>query len=181
MTIQGSRLSNETVTRPARAIAGAGFTLIELIIVMTILVILSVGVVPVFNGSFAGVQTDHAIRDFAATVRFAQERAITAGVEFRLYLSPDENTYWIERLSKVEGKDKIFEPVAIQQQETVKLPQRLTLTTPRANKERRTGAYYVAFYPSGACDDARINLANADGKTYYIDTKGGIGRLKVNK
>jgi len=158
-----------------------GFTLIELIIVVTILMILSVGVVPVFNGSFATIQADHSVRDVAAIVRFAQERAITDGVEFRLYLYPEENAYGLERFLKMEDEEKVFEPVALQQQEKVQLPRRLTLKTPRAKKESRTGSYYLAFYPSGACDDARINIANTDGKIFYIDTKGGIGRLKVSK
>jgi len=165
-----------TLSTPTR-----GFTLIELIIVVTILVILSVGVVPIFNGSFATIQADHSIRDFAATVRFAQERAVTDGVEFRLYLNPDLNSYGIEKLSKMDGEDKVFVPVPIQQLEKVQLPIRLTLKTPRAKKDSRRGEYYVAFYPSGACDDARINISNTDGKMFYIDTKGGIGRLKVTK
>ena len=165
-----------TLSTPTR-----GFTLIELIIVVTILVILSVGVVPIFNGSFATIQADHSIRDFAATVRFAQERAVTDGVEFRLYLNPDLNSYGIEKLSKMDGEDKVFVPVVVQQQEKVQLPVRLTLKTPRAKKDSKRGAFYVAFYPSGACDDARINITNTDGKIFYIDTKGGIGRLKVSK
>jgi len=156
-----------------------GFTLIELIIVVTILAIMSAAVMPVFSGSFSKIQADHSVRDFVATVRFAQEHAVTAGVEFRLYVDPELNTYGLGRLAAVDGEDKIFEPVAIQQQETVQLPWRLTLKAVRAKKEKERGGYYVAFYPSGACDDARINITNEEGKTFYVDTKGGIGRLKV--
>lgn len=182
MTSNRSKSSNEAVNTPISVYpARGGFTLIELIIVVTILAILSMGVVPVFNGSFATLQADHSIRDFAAIVRFAQERAVTDGVEFRLYLNPDENSYGIERFSKMQDEEKIFKPVIVQQQETIQLPRRLTLKTPRAKKQGRTGSYYVAFYPSGACDDARINIANDEGKIFYIDTKGGIGRLKVSK
>ncbi len=176
VTTNRSRLHDAPANPPV-----SGFTLIELIIVVTLLTILSVGVVPVFNGSFRGLQADHGVRDFAAMVRFAEERAITAGVEYRLYLYPDENAYELQQLVKIEGEDKIFEPVTVQQQERVELPRSLILKTPRAKKDSRAGGYFVAFYPSGACDDARINLANTDGKTFYIDTKGGIGKLKVNK
>lgn len=156
-----------------------GFTLIELIIVVTILAIMSAAVMPVFSGSFSKIQAEHSVRDFVATVRFAQEHAVTAGTEFRLYVDPDLNTYGLGRLVAVDGEDKIFEPVAIQQLETVQLPRRLTLKAVRAKKEKTRGGYYVAFYPSGACDDARINITNEDGKIFYVDTEGGIGRLKV--
>jgi prepilin-type N-terminal cleavage/methylation domain-containing protein len=159
----------------------SGFTLIELIIVVTILAMLSVGVVPVFNGSFRGLESDHGVRDFAAMVRYAEERAITAGVEYRLYIYTDENSYGLQHLVKMDGEDKVFEPVTVQRQKTVKLPRTLTFKNPRAKKDRKGGGYYVAFYPSGACDDARINISSSEGKSYYVDTKGGIGKLKVSQ
>lgn len=157
-----------------------GFTLIELIIVLTILAVLSAGVVPVFNGTFGTVQSDHSTRDFAAMMRFGQERAVTDSVEYRLYLNPELGTYGLARLKEMDGENKVFEPVAVRQQERVQLPGRVTLKASRAKKDKATGEFYVAFYASGACDDAKIDFVRGDGKTSSVTTQGGMGRLKVS-
>ena len=82
----------------ASTVASAGFTLLELMVVMTLLVIMSMTVTPVFRGSLSGVRADHAMRDLFAAMKNAQAAAITEAVEYRVYFAPEENSYWTEYL-----------------------------------------------------------------------------------
>jgi prepilin-type N-terminal cleavage/methylation domain-containing protein len=83
---EGDRLYPDLSPNGRARQSGGGFTLMELIIVLTIIVIMSAAVVPVFGPSMAKLQRDHAVRDFVATLRYAQERAVTDTREYRLAL-----------------------------------------------------------------------------------------------
>ncbi len=161
----------------------SGFSLLELIIVLTILAIMSAAVVPVFQGTFASVEGDHAVRDFVATLRYVQERAITDSIEYRLYLDPENNQYYVMRYVSLDEdmEKKVFERYEEGGRGTVVLPPRIKIKRPRAQKDRELDAYYVSFFPSGACDEVRLTLERErdDGGDIVIETNGGIGRLKV--
>ncbi len=158
-----------------------GFTLIELILVLSIITMLSVSVIPVFRGTFHSVQDDHAVRDLMATIRYAQERAITDTTEMRLYLQPDLNQYYLARLIKIEQSGKMFESLAERHGEPVRLSERQTLQKPEAKFDPERNAYYITFRPSGACDPATIAITKSDGTVARILTSGSLARLKVTQ
>lgn len=163
----------------------AGFSLLELIIVVTLLGIMSAGIVPVFQGTFTSVEGEHAVRDLISTIRYAQERAVTDATEYRLYLNPDENEYWVARMTGYdpEDREKVFETIDDRGSEAAVLPSHVEMQRPRARKDREAGGYYIAFFPNGACDDAKITLAREReaGGNLYIETRGGMGRLRVRQ
>jgi len=165
------------------ATSAVGFSLLELIIVMTIITIIAVAVVPVFRGTLASVQTEHGVRDMVATIRYAQERAVTDSLEYRLYLDPEKGEYYLMRLEgHDEDNEKVFEPLEERIGDAMPLPKRMDMKRPRARKDRERDAYYVAFYPSGACDDVTIEFEHEDrSASLRIETNGSLGRLEVKE
>jgi type II secretion system protein H len=160
--------------------ARRGFTLMELIIVLTILGIMSAAVVPVFRGTLATVQADHAVRDLVATIKYAQERAVADTKEYRLYLDPKNNQYWLMRLSGINEKNKKqFEPLDERFGEPMDLPDRFPLDKVTARKDKDNKQSYIAFYPNGACSKATITLRKEGGKPVKIETEGSLGQIKV--
>ena len=111
-----------------------GFTLVELVIVMTLLAILSLMVTPVFRASFSGVRSDHAMRDLFAAMKSAQAGAITRAVEHRFYFAPEDNEYWIAREVVPEAGEPTFEALEGRAGEVVKLPQGLEMQKPSARR-----------------------------------------------
>jgi type II secretion system protein H len=168
-------------TFPRIVAEGAGFTLMELIVVMGIIGMMSAAVVPVFAGSMAKLERDHAVRDFIATLRFAQERAVTDTREYRLVLDEDGGAYWLTCFDVIVKRKKTFKDVEERQGERMELPERLSFEKIKARKDRKDKLYYISFYPNGACDEASIVLQHDDGRRVSVSTKGALGQLEVKE
>ena len=80
---------------PGRA-GGAGFTLIELILVMSLLVI-AVGVTfPSLQDFFRGRGLDSEARRFLSMIHYGQTRAVSEGIPMVLWLDPKEGSYGLQ-------------------------------------------------------------------------------------
>lgn len=152
----------------------SGFTLIELVVVMTLLAIMAMTVTPVFRGSFSGAKADHAARDLYAGLKAAQERAVTEAVEYRVYFAPKTNEYWTGHAQVGRSGTVEFQPVAILRDRVMRLPDDLVITDLDARPADQTGTSYLAFYPSGSCDVGGVTLTDADdrNRAYFIRTTG---------
>lgn len=76
-----------------RAANERGFTLVELIIVLTIASILAAVFVARFDTAHESLQFDGMIRKIAADVRYAREMALTGGQGTRVYIEQGNNRY----------------------------------------------------------------------------------------
>ncbi|HOZ46873.1 MAG TPA: prepilin-type N-terminal cleavage/methylation domain-containing protein [Candidatus Hydrogenedentes bacterium] len=166
-----------TITTPDRT-AHAGFSLMELVVVLTLLTIIMGAVVPVFNGSFKSVHSDYVVRDLIAMIKYGQERAITDTTRYRLYLDPEQRQYWLMRLEDTdEGPLYLEDSERFSERRT--LPDGVEMDRPHAYEDRDLDAYFIEFHPSGRCDDASIDVLRQDGDTIRIETEGNIGQIKV--
>jgi type II secretion system protein H len=77
----------------------AGFTLIELILVMTIMLIIVGVAAPSLKGFFRGRNLDNEAVRFLALTRFGQSRAINEGVPVELWVNAKAGSYGLEALS----------------------------------------------------------------------------------
>ena len=83
----------------AKARRCAAFTLIELILVMTIMVIIISLVFPSMKGFFQGRNLDNEALRFLALTRLGQSRAINEGVPVELWVNQKDGSYGLEALS----------------------------------------------------------------------------------
>lgn len=78
---------------PAADRRSAGFTLIELILVMAMLVAVLALVAPSLGNFFRGRAVDSEARRFLSLTRYAENRAVSEGVPMLLWLNPEERAY----------------------------------------------------------------------------------------
>ena len=78
--------------KPPRAVA-TGFTLIELILVMTLLTVASAIVVPNLASFFRGRSLDQEARRLLTLTHYAQSRAVAEGVPIELWFDATTNRY----------------------------------------------------------------------------------------
>ena len=161
--------------------AAAGFTLVELIIVMLIVLTMAMAVMPIFRDTYADLKEETMVQDILTAMKYAQARAVTDGIEYRAYFSPKENAYWLMRQTVTEEFKRTFELVLDRQGQYAVLPDKFILEKPKAHRERDTQSYYISFYPSGASDIATIYLARASErrKKYEIETSGTLSQFKL--
>jgi prepilin-type N-terminal cleavage/methylation domain-containing protein len=73
------------------------FTLIELILVMTLLVVIVSLVMPSLEKFFGGRTLDSEVRRFVALTHYGQSRAVSEGVPMLLWVNPKAGTYGLEQ------------------------------------------------------------------------------------
>ena len=163
--------------------AKGGFTLIELIVVMTIIAVITASVIPVFQGSLSTTEANRAVRDLVSLMKYAQSRAVTDAVEYRVYLDERKNGYWMMRLEKEEFGDKYFERLGDQDGEFFPLPAALEFDRLDATRDRTYDAHYIAFYPAGGSDIAEVKIRERDEPTqdYTIRTTGALGNIEFTE
>jgi type II secretion system protein H len=75
------------------------FTLVEMILVMTVMVIALSLVMPSLKGFFRGRNLDNEALRFLALTRYGQSRAVSEGVPVELWINPRAGSYGLEALS----------------------------------------------------------------------------------
>jgi type II secretion system protein H len=156
----------------------AGFSLMELAVVVIVLALMTAAVTPIFRATLVRLKTEQGIKDLLTAIQYTQERAVSDGREFRIYLDDREHRYWIVRYTGVDEKgEKEYEPF---EQFTMRhLPLELTFRRVSAKRDRQTRMQYITCYPSGASDRASITLDRAHGRSVTIDTRGRVGSFRV--
>lgn len=74
----------------------AGFTLIELIVVILVVGILSYVAVANFEGTHGRLQYETMLRKMAADVRYARDLSMTSGQGVRFYIDETNNRYYLK-------------------------------------------------------------------------------------
>lgn len=149
-----------------------GFSLLELIVVLTLLTIISASVVPVFSGALMSTRKQHHIRDMLALMRYAQDRAVLDTTEYRLYLDMEAGAYWLARYAGKEKGVPVFSEVTEREASRHTLPDGLVMLKPDAHAATNT-LFFLSFYPGGACDWGEIAVEDErDGSVIRIQSTG---------
>src|SRR5256712_526578 len=144
---------------PERAtVAPRGFTLLELLVTLFIIVVAVGVVVPTIGKSADTVRVRAEVAAFAAFFRHAREQAITRRQSERVVVEPDAH-----RLTLVVGEDTI--------RETRDVPARLAI------EPATPGALVVRFEPEGTSSGGAFRLSSG-GTTYRVTVDAATGRVR---
>ncbi len=151
----------KTVTSLAGRASAAGYTLLELLLVLAILAGMLSLVPPMFAGAVAGNEPHSAARQVLAALRYAHSRAVASRRPVAFTLDLDRRRY------QVDGRP------------AVALPSSLAYTLITAESEVRDGGSgAIRFYADGSASGGRITLGN-DAVTYRLDVAWLSGRVTL--
>jgi prepilin-type N-terminal cleavage/methylation domain-containing protein len=172
-------LKPEVASVPRSAKAEAGFTLIELSIVILIIAIVARIALPRFR-SVTGAELTAATRRLAYTTRYLYEEAALRGTVLALYFDLDRQEYWVAHTE--EGTGTLVE-------DTDLLARRVTLPpdvriadvfVPGVGKFEQ-GLVPTRFYPEGYADRSVIGLVDVEGHSYTLRIDPIRGRAEISE
>ncbi|MFZ5465920.1 MAG: GspH/FimT family pseudopilin [Pseudomonadota bacterium] len=141
---------------------GAGFTLVELLLVVMIAGLALAVVPPLLTASLPGAQVRTAAQQLASGLRSARGQAIARGEESLLQLDLERNSY------RQGGRE-------------VALAAGLELVLDTASSEvLGAGAGGIRFFPDGSSTGGRIEVRGG-GRAYRLDVDWLTGRVTVHE
>jgi len=167
--------------KAAACAARRGFTMLELVVVLSLLTIITAAVVPLYAKSMSAIQMRNARNDFVALLSFVQERAVSDSREYRIYLDTEKGGYWVSAHTATEDRQKIFEDVEQAFGRERLLPPYLELDRVKAPKDRKRGVHYIGCYPNGASDRVQLTFKDTRNRRrrFRVRTEGVMGKLRV--
>jgi type II secretion system protein H len=150
-----TKLRSCPAPRLMRALRGrpGGFTLIELILVMALLLIVAGVTFPSLRNFFQGRSLDSEARRFLALTRYAQSRAVAEGIPMVLWVDAREKTYGLQtETGYVDTDSKAIEfPLAEDLQLEVSAPPVAALVSPRTRAALQSANVpAIRFWPDGS-------------------------------
>lgn len=186
-----------------------GFTLLEVMLVLTLLVILSSIAMPSlrgFSGSARLKSSASAIRDM---LNFARDMAITEGITYLVVVDLDQNRYWLAssetfqmsdfNASLITNASNSINQTEIQSSESSQLaisrtsmilgiPQEvnhnISLSQMVTNHDSQTrhihsGVDYIYFSPTRSSEDTILYLRDHEGKMVSISVEAAGARVRI--
>ena len=173
--------------------ASAGFSLLELTVVVFILILATALVAPGFSRSFGQLRLKAATRDIAALFRFARAQAVTSQGVLEVVLDRHTNSYWLQGpnwiIDGLSGSnqapgggspEKAWE-AQISQVRVRPLPTGVILksvvleTGPLREDERGS----IAFYPQGSSTGGEVVVSDEKGRGYKIVVDPSVGLVRI--
>lgn len=156
--------------------AAKGFTLLEMIVVLTILSVVMLLVIPRLPSSNASDLRNSA-RTLAATLRYLGENSVTARIQYRMHLNIRDSEVTIARRTADGGEttpDDTFLNNRILA-EGIKIED---VITPRLGTVKE-GEVLLDFGPAGMPEFTTVHLRNSDGRQYTVIAYPSNGKVKV--
>ena len=159
--------------RRIRTCRVAGFTLLELLVVLAIAGLLVALVPPVISAAVSGARLKVATRDFAMTLRQARRLAITRGEETDVVIATKPPQYVVagSNPSKLSGNIDLD----VRAGAFVAATQ---LSTFADALPRDT--FTLRFYPDGSANGGEIKISQGQ-SAYLVDIDWLIGSITVSK
>jgi len=153
--------------------SSSGFTLLELLVVLTIASLVVALVPPAISAAVPGARLSNAARELTAALRDAHYRAVSRAdvVDVEFEFEPSQYRIADGAATKLPGGIEL----SISETGT-NARKRPPATTERVSDE----AYRLSFYPDGSSSGATIKLAAAE-RQFLLDVGWPTGRVSITE
>ena len=140
----------------------SGFTIVELLIAITIVGAVMAASVPASVRFYESMQYRQAIRGVSTTLLSARYKAVNSGKAQDVMINPDTNTV------RLNGR-------------TTQLPLAVNIVVRAARELNRDGEGVFRFYPEGGSSGGDVEIARPNGSGVKITVDWLVGRVTQEK
>lgn len=158
--------------RPATN-SSAGFTLMELVVVLAIMAVTALLVVPKLPATDS-TELRRSARALAATLRYLQDRSITAKTPHRIRFKPGTSAVSVSRLTQ-DGEERTGEAI-LDRPVLAEGVQVMDVFTPHSGRQS-DGEITLDFGPGGIADFVTIHLRSAKGAFFTVMAYPASGKV----
>lgn len=147
--------------------SGAGFTLLELMLVAVIMLVLVTISTPLFKRTYEDLRLTSSAKEIASVMRFCRERAIFERKTFILNIDTEKKTYQVF----AEDEDN-EEPLPLKSRwgRIFRIPDGIDV---------EVDVKEIDFFPDGSTTPVSIYLTNKEGKAFTILIERDTGFVRV--
>lgn len=179
MQAQSHRIHARRACKPS---PHSGFTLIELVVVLTLIAILSAAIIPEMRGSMEETLLRATARDVVAACQSANTEAVASGQPQRLVLDTRSHRFRIQSAPRPGSPDARRAPVdEAPRGESGRLDPRITLEVRRTDPAPSDAPDALEFQPDGTATAADILLRDRSGFTLAIHLNPITARASVRE
>jgi len=150
-----------------------GITLIELVVVISIIAIIGVCLAPAIGEWLDNFRIMQATRDIVSTLNIAKMKAISSCRECRVVLDADTETYQLQR-GNLSQKSTSWDS-----EENRQVPRNVDIVKDATGFG--TTKDNIEFNPDGTSTVGSIFIENTKGKRYRIIVLGSTGRIRMKE
>ncbi|MFZ5569120.1 MAG: pilus assembly FimT family protein [Thermodesulfobacteriota bacterium] len=161
----------------------AGFTLLEMMVVLVLVGLMAAMAVPRLSGSYEKLPLVTAARDLAAIMRFARSQAVSRSCSMAVWFQPEDRRIFVAVPKAPEG-DAAAESKEIDDgvERIYHLPVNLTLACePGPEEALETDIDIITFFPIGNCTGADIRLSDAMGRSRRVEVDSITGAVSLGE
>ncbi|MFB3895032.1 MAG: Tfp pilus assembly protein FimT/FimU [bacterium] len=159
----------------------AGFTLIELAVVLIIIGVLMIFSVPYFGGFANRTKLDSESRTWTAYANYARSQAVMQGFNYRLTCDLDQQSYWItyENISTGVAGQYVSPADVWGQSVSIDSSLRIASIQIDQNTPQESGVVVIPFSPRGTTNDVMVMFQNNDNEQRQVTLTGITGLARI--
>ena len=163
-------------------IFSSGFTLVEMLLVITIMAIMLGGITPMFKPFLEGTTLKHAAQTLSHILRYTRSLAIERSAITQILFDQDTGIIQISIEADPVNAPGTYEPVRL----PIKYPKKYRTDTSIAKIDKRTlsgsqKANEITFQPDGTTSDSFIYMIDKHENTYTVGIVGLTGQVMIWK
>jgi type II secretory pathway pseudopilin PulG len=147
-----------------------GFTLIELVMVISIMMVLVLLAMPTFSKIYIDSKLKSSTQAVTWMLRYAYQAAISEGVRYRAHFDVYTGTYWLEKQEYTNPLSS-FNKINTALLKEKNLPDGITF--------KKAEPPAITMSPAGLGESACIYLTDTNGSVYTIVFSGLTGQVTV--
>jgi type II secretion system protein H len=170
----------------------AGFTLIEVILVVLIIGLIAALAIPSFDNALRGQRLDSAAHEIATACQQARYEAVFGNrscwyvldmdtQRIRLMLGKQADTNGVPTYEEIAAETNLVDSTEGQAAESVEMPTgvRITKVQSQDGTIQDSGKIGFPFYSNGVCEPFRVFLVSDNGEQRALDVDMFTGKAKV--